>query len=37
LIAEHAAWAIEQIRARHDNRPSDLRTRAQPSNEAAIS
>jgi epoxyqueuosine reductase len=36
LIAEHAAWAIEQIRARHDNRPSDLRTRAQPSNEAAI-
>ncbi len=37
LIAEHALWAIEQIRARHGVNPSDQRTRSAASKEAAIS
>jgi epoxyqueuosine reductase len=36
LIAEHAKWAIHQIRSRHGIRPSDWRTRAIASEEAAI-
>jgi epoxyqueuosine reductase len=35
LLAEHAAWAIDQIRARTTNRP-DWHTRSIPSTEAAI-
>jgi epoxyqueuosine reductase len=36
LIAEHAKWAIHQIRSRHGIRPSDWQTRAIASEEAAI-
>ena len=35
LIAEHAGWAIEQIRGRHCLHPSDQRTRSPK--EASIS
>jgi epoxyqueuosine reductase len=36
LIAEHAKWAIHQIRSRHGISPSDWRTRPTSSREAAI-
>jgi epoxyqueuosine reductase len=36
LIAEHAAWAIDQIRARHSTNRPDLHTRSASSMEAAI-
>jgi len=37
LIAEHAAWAIEQIRIRQGASPSDWQTRSMSSKQAAIS
>ena len=37
LIAEHARWAIEQIRARHGTSPSDRRTRSTSSNPKSAS
>jgi epoxyqueuosine reductase len=36
LIAEHAAWAIDQIRARHSTNRPDWHTRVTPSTEAQI-
>jgi epoxyqueuosine reductase len=36
LIAEHAEWAIQQIRVRHTANPSDSRRRPASSSEAAI-
>lgn len=36
LIAEHAKWAIQQIRFRHRSSPSGWRTRPTSSKEAAI-
>src|SRR5207253_1265500 len=36
LIAEHAAWAIDQIRARHSTNSPDWHTRVTSSTEAAI-
>ncbi len=36
LIAEHAAWAINQIRARHSTNSPDWHTRSTSSTEAAI-
>jgi len=37
LIADHARWAIEQIRARHKTSPSDRRTRSTSSNPKSAS
>jgi len=37
LIAEHALWAVEQIRARHRINAWDRPTRSVSSNELAIS
>jgi hypothetical protein len=37
LIAEHAAWAINQIRARHSTNRTDWHTRSTSSAAAAFS